>query len=60
MMILMGFINELNRQQCEVPRGQAPRHSPCLSVEQILAQNGAAGICGELVDLGEWYDWLNK
>ena len=30
------------------------------TVDEILTQYGADGICGELVDLGEWYDWLNK
>lgn len=30
------------------------------AVDVVFAQYGMAGIEGQLVDLGEWYDWLHE
>ena len=29
------------------------------TVDEVFSQYGRAGIEGELVDLGEWYEWLH-
>jgi hypothetical protein len=30
------------------------------TIDEVFAQYGEAGIENELVDLGEWYDWLHE
>lgn len=30
------------------------------AVDEVLAQYGREGVRNELVDLGEWYDWLHE
>jgi len=30
------------------------------TIDEVFTQYGMAGVEDELVDLGEWYDWLNE